>query len=75
MEAARECDFCGAPMALDALSCEYCGCKLSEAELYTPEQRARMVGEFGVRGRAYLMVTMTVAAGLYVVGWTLEDTR
>ena len=88
MNRSLECPECGAPTPPDAQQCSYCGAYLmtqresrSGQAGAAPTRRrgwprlAPGEGEFGWPGRAPVLVGLLIAAGLYLVGWLLEDLR
>jgi hypothetical protein len=82
----HECPQCGAAVKENATQCEYCGTWLRQVDSAKPRMRKNGsrpylplklpagVGEFGTKNSILKAVGLLLALGLYVIGWTLEDT-
>jgi hypothetical protein len=80
----RECENCGASLADNDLQCRYCGTwyEKNHAEL-SGYQRPNVInsmlnmpqgiGEFGISHNLFLVLGITIALGLYILGWLFED--
>ncbi len=71
------CPHCGAPLEPGAERCAYCGTLFSAVPRTAepPRRPPRTAADFGLTTPWLLRAGGLVAAGLYALGWSLEDTR